>query len=85
MGARSRCSTMETVSFSFGKEGARFFAGINVIQLIGWTAVMIVSAAAAAEIIVPLGMALWDLIIGALIALWIIMGMTTLDGSTSLS
>ncbi|MCB6442947.1 putative hydroxymethylpyrimidine transporter CytX, partial [Streptococcus salivarius] len=61
-----------------GKEGARFFAGINVIQLIGWTAVMIVSAAAAAEIIVPLGMALWDLIIGALIALWIIMGMTTL-------
>ena len=78
MGARSRCSAMETVSFSFGKEGARFFAGINVIQLIGWTAVMIVSAAAAAEIIVPLGMALWDLIIGALIALWIIMGMTTL-------
>ena len=77
MGARSRCSAMETVSFSFGKEGARFFAGINVIQLIGWTAVMIVSAAAA-EIIVPLGMALWDLIIGALIALWIIMGMTTL-------
>ena len=78
MGARSRCSAMEPVSFSFGKEGARFFAGINVIQLIGWTAVMIVSAAAAAEIIVPLGMALWDLIIGALIALWIIMGMTTL-------
>lgn len=78
MGARSRCSAMETVSFSFCKEGARFFAGINVIQLIGWTAVMIVSAAAAAEIIVPLGMALWDLIIGALIALWIIMGMTTL-------
>jgi len=78
MGARSRCSAMETVSFSFGKEGARFFAGINVIQLIGWTAVMIVSAAAAAAIIVPLGMALWDLIIGALIALWIIMGMTTL-------
>ena len=78
MGARSRCSAMETVSFSFGKEGARFFAGINVIQLIGWTAVMIVSAAAAAEIIVPLGMALWDLIIGALIALWIIMGMTIL-------
>lgn len=78
MGARSRCNAMETVSFSFGKEGARFFAGINVIQLIGWTAVMIVSAAAAAEIIVPLGMALWDLIIGALIALWIIMGMTTL-------
>ncbi len=78
MGARSRCSAMETVSFSFGKEGARFFAGINVIQLIGWTAVMIVSAAAAAEIIAPLGMALWDLIIGALIALWIIMGMTTL-------
>ena len=78
MGARSRCSAMETVSFSFGKEGAMFFAGINVIQLIGWTAVMIVSAAAAAEIIVPLGMALWDLIIGALIALWIIMGMTTL-------
>lgn len=78
MGARSRCSAMETVSFSFGKEGARFFAGINVIQLIGWTAVMIVSAAAAAEVIAPLGMALWDLIIGALIALWIIMGMTTL-------
>ena len=79
MGARSRCSAMETVSFSFGKEGARFFAGINVIQLIGWTAVMIVSAAAAAEVIAPLGMArLGPHHFGALIALWIIMGMTTL-------
>lgn len=78
MGPRSRCSAMETVSFSFGKEGAKFFAGLNVIQLIGWTAVMIVSAAAAAEVIAPLGMPLWSLIIGSLIALWIVMGMTTL-------
>lgn len=36
---------METVRISFGTQGAKLFAGLNVIQLVGWTAVMVGSAA----------------------------------------
>ena len=47
IGGRTGRSAMETVEISFGHQGAKLFAGLNVIQLIGWTAVMIASAAAA--------------------------------------
>ena len=59
---------METVAISFGHQGARLFAGLNVIQLIGWTAVMIASAAAAANTLSGMGSSVWSVIIGAFIA-----------------
>lgn len=78
IGARSGSCAMESVSFSFGEKGARFFATMNVLQLLGWTAVMIIGGSrAAAAILNPIsgvaGHGLWALLIGALIALWVIM------------
>ena len=69
IGGRTGRSAMETVQISFGRQGAKLFAGLNVIQLIGWTAVMIASAAVAANTIAAIGTAFWSVIIAALIAL----------------
>ena len=76
IGGRTGGSAMETVRISFGTQGAKLFAGLNVIQLVGWTAVMVASAALAANTIAAIGVSWWSLIIGAFIALWIVMGLT---------
>lgn len=78
IGGRTGRSAMETVQISFGRQGAKLFAGLNVIQLIGWTAVMIASAAVAANTIAAIGTAFWSVIIAALIALWIVLGLKNL-------
>ena len=62
-----------------GTQGAKLFAGLNVIQLVGWTAVMVASAALAANTIAAIGVSWWSLIIGAFIALWIVMGLKNLS------
>lgn len=75
IGAATGKSAMETVKLSFGKYGSFIFSISNVAQLIGWTSIMIVSGAAAATFLVPaLGQAAWCLIIGALIVLWVALG-----------
>ena len=79
IGGRTGGSAMETVRISFGTQGAKLFAGLNVIQLVGWTAVMVGSAALAANTIAAIGMSWWSIIIGAFIALWIIMGLNNLS------
>ena len=78
IGGRTGYSAMETVRISFGRQVAQLFAGLNVIQLIGWTAVMIASAAAAANTIAGLGSSLWSGIIGIFIAFWIVLGLKQL-------
>ena len=78
IGGRTGKSAMATVAISFGHQGARLFAGLNVIQLIGWTAVMIASAAAAANTLSGMGSSVWSVIIGAFIALWIVLGLKNL-------
>lgn len=79
IGGRTGGSAMETVRISFGTQGAKLFAGLNVIQLVGWTAVMVGSAALAANTIAAIGMSWWSVIIGAFIALWIILGLKNLS------
>lgn len=74
IGANTKQSAMQTVRIGFGSQGASFFALANVLQLIGWTTVMIITGAAAANAIMPLGPALWSIIIGALIILWLLVG-----------
>ncbi len=48
IGGKSRLSAMETVKSSFGNKGGLFFALLNVLQLVGWTAIMIYDGALAA-------------------------------------
>ena len=49
IGGRLRISAMESVKLSFGQHGALFFAALNVLQLVGWTGIMIYDGAIAAN------------------------------------
>ncbi|MCI2061830.1 MAG: putative hydroxymethylpyrimidine transporter CytX [Eubacteriaceae bacterium] len=78
IGAKKEISAMETVKLAFGKKGSLLFSSLNVLQLIGWTAVMIVSGAAAANAVIATGSWVWCLIIGALIIVWLVIGVKNL-------
>lgn len=78
IGGKARRSAMETVKMSFGSKGGIFFSVLNVLQLVGWTAIMIYDGALAANGIFKTGTWLWSLIIGALIIVWILIGISNL-------
>ena len=78
IGGRTRKSAMETVKMSFGSKGGIFFSALNVLQLVGWTAIMIYDGALAADGIFSAGRWLWCLVIGGLIILWILIGINNL-------
>lgn len=78
IGARTRKSSMETVKMSFGQKGSLLFSLLNVIQLVGWTAIMIYDASLAANEILPAGTWVWCLVVGALIIVWILTGISNL-------
>ena len=83
IGGRTGKSAMETVRISFGNKGSNFFALLNVLQLVGWTAVMVLSGARATGVLAnPVlgfhGDAMWCVLIGALIILWLLIGVQNL-------
>ena len=78
IGGKVRKSAMETVKMSFGNKGALLFSVLNIVQLIGWTAIMIYDGALAANGIVNVGNWIWCMVIGALIILWIMIGIQNL-------
>lgn len=78
IGGKERKSAMDTVTMSFGTDGSKFFAFLNVLQLVGWTSIMIYDGALAANGIFNTGNWVWCLVIGALIILWIVIGITNL-------
>ena len=78
IGGKTRRSAMETVKMSFGEKGGIFFSFLNVLQLVGWTAIMIYDGALAANGVLHTGSRVWCLVIGALIVLWIFIGITNL-------
>ena len=82
--AKTGASAMGAASRSFGHAGSNLFALANVIQLVGWTAIMVVSGAAAANLLVPLlGEAGWCVVIGALIVFWIAIGVKRMGRTQS--
>lgn len=74
IGGKARKSAMEATKMSFGQKGALFFSILNIIQLIGWTAIMIFDGALAVNGIFNIGNWIWCLIIGVLIIIWILIG-----------
>ena len=78
IGAKERKSAMETVKMSFGERGSLLFAILNVLQLVGWTAIMIYDGALAADGVLHTGIWIWAIIIGVLIIVWILIGLTNL-------
>ncbi|WP_236966795.1 putative hydroxymethylpyrimidine transporter CytX [Mannheimia varigena] len=78
IGAKTGKNAMQTVQISFGK-GSVFFSLANVLQLVGWTAIMIYTGA---EISNALSLVLWEfsafslwaILLGVLIILWLFTG-----------
>ena len=66
IGGRTGRSAMETVKMSFGQKGGLLFAFLNVLQLVGWTAIMIYDGALAIGGIFNLGHWVWCLVINKL-------------------
>ena len=79
IGAKTKKSSMETVKISFGQKGSIIFSALNVIQLAGWTAIMIYDGAISANGIFNTGKWVWCLVIGVLINLWIIVGISNVE------
>lgn len=45
IGGKVRKSSMETVKMSFGRKGSLLFSVLNIVQLVGWTSIMIYDGA----------------------------------------
>ena len=77
LGARTRRSAMDCVKAPFGRAGGGFFAALNLLQLVGWTAVMVAQGADAAGRLLGGHVSAGTLCgsIGVLVALWIYIGL----------
>ena len=78
IGGKTRKSAMETVKMSFGQKGSLLFSFLNVLQLVGWTGIMIYDGALASNGVFDVGHWIWCLVIGGLIILWIFIGIKNL-------
>ena len=79
IGTTERIPALVSTRISFGEYGSYVFSILNVLQLLGWTAVMIiVGARSVNEITKTLWsfdhLTVWSLIIGALIMVWVWLG-----------
>lgn len=85
IGARTGLAAMETTKLSFGKVGGIFFAILNFLQLVGWTAIMIYDGAISSGELFGRGNNIWALLIGILIIFWIAVGITNLGKINTVS
>lgn len=85
IGGKVRKSAMETAKMSFGSKGALLFSVLNITQLVGWTAIMIYDGALAVNGIFAIGNWIWCIVIGALIVLWIMIGIKNLGKVNSVA
>ncbi|WP_227765568.1 putative hydroxymethylpyrimidine transporter CytX [Zhaonella formicivorans] len=81
IGANTKAPAIMSTRISFGIYGSYLFSIFNMLQLIGWTAVMIISGGRSVNIIGKMlwsldNVTLWSIVIGMLIILWIMLGQT---------
>jgi len=78
IGSRWGIPTMVSVRPSFGIRGSYFAAALNVIQLVGWTAVMLIVCGQAADAISKFygfsNLNLWIILSGVITTLWAVAG-----------
>lgn len=84
IGAKSGFSSAESVRISFGKYGSFGFSWINILQLLGWTAIMIINGAKAFDGITNYlwgyqNERLWCIAIGLLICIWVVINTKSLS------
>lgn len=76
IGTRVRLNAMETTASTFGKFGSKFFASLNLLQLIGWIAVLNAQGAMAlAGLNLPISFPLTCVLLAVLIAAWVFVGL----------
>lgn len=89
IGAANGLNAMESVQVSFGPEGRKFFSFLNVLQLVGWTAVMIFNGASAVNQLLgqtgETGTVIGCVGIGALILLWLFLDLNQLAKVNSIA
>ncbi|MBW6486083.1 MAG: putative hydroxymethylpyrimidine transporter CytX [Syntrophobacterales bacterium] len=79
IGFRERLPAIASTRISFGKQGSYLISAINILQLVGWTAIMIIEGGTAMSSIAA---SLWhfdhpvvmSFAIGALVGLWVFWG-----------
>lgn len=84
IGAKSGLSSAESVRISFGKYGSFGFSLVNILQLLGWTAIMIANCAKALDGITNCiwnyqNEKLWCIVIGLLICIWVVISNKSLS------
>ena len=76
IGARVRLNSMQTLTSTFGDYGSKFFAILNVGQLIAWVAVLNAQGASALMgLDLPISFPVTCVILAALIAIWVYIGL----------
>ena len=85
IGARLRVNAMESIKSTFGNFGSKFFATLNVLQLIAWVAVLNAQGALALMgLNIPISFALTCIILAILIAIWVYVGLKRTSKITSI-
>ena len=85
IGARLRVNAMESIKSTFGNLGSKFFAALNVMQLIAWVAVLNAQGAMALMgLNMPISFALTCVILAVIIAIWVFIGLRRTSKITSI-
>lgn len=84
IGSQKRVSALTSTRISFGKYGSYGFSILNILQLLGWTAVMIITGARSVNEISKSvwgwdNQTVWCIFIGLLICIWIAAGIKKLN------
>jgi len=79
IGYEQRIPSIMSTRISFGKYGSYIFSVFNMLQLIGWTAVMIIVGGRSLNVVSKTlwsfnNITLWSILIGTLVCVWIFMG-----------
>lgn len=85
IGAKTNLSAMAGTAPVFGPLGAKYFAFMNVLQLIGWTAVMIIGGARSVASLGIGNISLWTIAIGVMVLIWILLGLQHLGKLNNLA
>lgn len=76
IGARLRLNAMETIKSTFGNYGSKFFATLNVMQLIAWVAVLNAQGSQALMgLDLSISFPVISFILAALVAVWVYVGL----------
>lgn len=77
MSSTLRTSAMESTRFSYGKQGSYLFSGLNILQLVGWTSIMMLQGSRILDQVTTSlygysNPSLWMIAIAVGISLWLV-------------